>query len=151
MEEIKVEKRKYEQLYTIVEGSLQALGESRGLITLHKDLLQFIKKKIKLLDQQQERDKMTAEEIFNTGIMNRLEKFITDNNLEKKNLGLLVGLFKQHAESYHKEKMHEALIEFCKELKDYTSESHAILGHDEREASEFVDIYLNSIKGEQEK
>jgi hypothetical protein len=32
-------------------------------------------------------------------------------------------------------------------LKDYTHESHTILGHDEREASEFVDIFYNETYG----
>lgn len=33
------------------------------------------------------------------------------------------------------------MIDLVQSLKDYTHESHTILGHDEREASEFVDIY----------
>ena len=35
----------------------------------------------------------------------------------------------------------EQMIDLVQSLKDYTNESHNILGHDEREASEFVDIY----------
>lgn len=35
------------------------------------------------------------------------------------------------------------LIDLVESLKDYTAESNNILGHDEREASEFVDIFLN--------
>jgi hypothetical protein len=35
------------------------------------------------------------------------------------------------------------LIDLVQSLKDYTHESHTILGHDEREASEFVDIFLD--------
>ena len=34
------------------------------------------------------------------------------------------------------------LIDLVQSLKDYTHESHTILGHDEREAKEFVDIFL---------
>lgn len=34
------------------------------------------------------------------------------------------------------------LIELVQSLKEYTHESHAILGHDEREAKDFVDIFL---------
>lgn len=34
------------------------------------------------------------------------------------------------------------LIDLVQSLKDYTNESHNILGHDEREAKEFVDIFL---------
>lgn len=42
------------------------------------------------------------------------------------------------------------LIELVQDLKDYTAESRVILGHDEREAEEFVDIFLKK-KYEQEK
>jgi len=34
------------------------------------------------------------------------------------------------------------LIDLVESLKNYTHESHSILGHDEREAKEFVDIFL---------
>ena len=34
------------------------------------------------------------------------------------------------------------LIDLVQSLKDYTNESHNILGHDERDAKEFVDIFL---------
>lgn len=34
------------------------------------------------------------------------------------------------------------LIDLVQSLKDYTHESHSILGHDEREAREFVEIFL---------
>ena len=34
------------------------------------------------------------------------------------------------------------LIDLVQSLKDYTHESHSILGHDERDAQEFVDIFL---------
>ena len=35
------------------------------------------------------------------------------------------------------------LIDLVQGLKDYTKESHTILGHDDREAIEFVDIFLD--------
>lgn len=35
----------------------------------------------------------------------------------------------------------EQMIDLVESLKDYTHESHVILGLDERESSEFVDIY----------
>jgi hypothetical protein len=35
------------------------------------------------------------------------------------------------------------LIDLVQRLKDYTSESRTILGHDDREANEFVEIFLN--------
>jgi hypothetical protein len=34
------------------------------------------------------------------------------------------------------------LVDLVQNLKDYTYESHTILGHDEREANEFVDIFI---------
>lgn len=40
-----------------------------------------------------------------------------------------------------KEMENQRLIDLVQSLKDYTHESHAILGHDEREASEFVEIF----------
>ena len=38
------------------------------------------------------------------------------------------------------------LVELVQSLKDYTHESHSILGYDEREAREFVDIFLKDRK-----
>ena len=35
------------------------------------------------------------------------------------------------------------LIDLVESLKDYTKESHTILGHDDRDASEFVNIFLD--------
>ena len=40
----------------------------------------------------------------------------------------------------------EDLVQLVQELKDYTAESHTILGHDERDASEFVDIFIKNNK-----
>lgn len=34
------------------------------------------------------------------------------------------------------------LIDLVQSLKNYTHESHSIIGHDERDAKEFVDIFL---------
>ena len=45
----------------------------------------------------------------------------------------------QQAKAIEKEQM----TELVQRLKDYTAESHNILGHDEREASEFVEEYYN--------
>jgi hypothetical protein len=42
-----------------------------------------------------------------------------------------------------KEMEREQKILLVEELKDYTKESQCILGNDEREASEFVDIFYN--------
>ncbi len=41
----------------------------------------------------------------------------------------------------------ERMIQLVQGLKDYTHESHTILGHDERDASEFVDIFYNETYG----
>jgi len=35
------------------------------------------------------------------------------------------------------------MIDLVQSLKDYTHESHTILGHDEREASEFVETFID--------
>jgi hypothetical protein len=40
-----------------------------------------------------------------------------------------------------KEMEKDRMIQLVQALKDYTHESHTILGHDERDASEFVDIF----------
>ena len=41
------------------------------------------------------------------------------------------------------------LIDLVQGLKDYTKESHTILGHDDREPIEFVDIFLNEISDDE--
>ena len=46
-----------------------------------------------------------------------------------------------------KEMEKERMIQLVQSLKDYTHESHNILGHDEREASEFVDIFYEQTYG----
>jgi hypothetical protein len=40
-----------------------------------------------------------------------------------------------------KEMLYQEQIDLVQHLKDYTYESHNILGFDDREASEFVDIF----------
>lgn len=40
------------------------------------------------------------------------------------------------------------LIEFLDSIRDYVRESHANLAYDERESSEFVDVYLNKRSAE---
>lgn len=42
-----------------------------------------------------------------------------------------------------KEMEKQMLCDLVDELKNYTSESNNILGHDEREPIEFVEIFLN--------
>jgi hypothetical protein len=41
------------------------------------------------------------------------------------------------------------LIDLVESLKNYTKESHTILGHDDREPIEFVDIFVNEISDEE--
>jgi hypothetical protein len=50
-----------------------------------------------------------------------------------------------------KEMEKDRMIQLVQGLKDYTHESHTILGHDEREASEFVDIFYNETYGDDKK
>lgn len=55
---------------------------------------------------------------------------------------------KAFIKGYHKacerfEFTRQDLIDFAQSLKDYTHESHVILGHDERDAFEFVDVFLS--------
>lgn len=40
----------------------------------------------------------------------------------------------------------KTLIDFMQSIKDYTHESQNVLGFDEREAEEFVDIFLNNYR-----
>lgn len=49
-----------------------------------------------------------------------------------------------------KEMEKEQKILLVEELKDYTKESQCILGNDEREASEFVDIFYDKTFKQQE-
>jgi len=42
-----------------------------------------------------------------------------------------------------KEMEKQRMIDLVQQLKDYTRESHNVLGFDEREAREFVDIFNN--------
>jgi len=42
-----------------------------------------------------------------------------------------------------KEMEKQRMIDFVQQLKDYTRESNNVLGFDEREASEFVEIFYN--------
>ena len=53
----------------------------------------------------------------------------------------------QEAYQQAKEMEKERMIQLVQGLKDYTHESHTILGYDEREASEFVDIFYNETYG----
>ena len=60
-------------------------------------------------------------------------------------LGLEDGYNKAKETFYNK----QDLIDLVQGLKDYTKESHTILGHDDREPSEFVNIFLNEISDEE--
>jgi type I site-specific restriction-modification system R (restriction) subunit len=58
--------------------------------------------------------------------------------LHQYKLGLEDGYNKAKETLYTK----QDLVDLVQNLKDYTYESHTILGHDEREANEFVDIFI---------
>ena len=49
-----------------------------------------------------------------------------------------------------KEEIREILIDFLDSIRDYERESNNLIGHDERESIEFVDIYLAQSLTEQE-
>jgi flagellar biosynthesis/type III secretory pathway protein FliH len=59
--------------------------------------------------------------------------------LHQYKLGLEDGYNKAKESFYTK----QDLIDLVQQLKDYTKESHTILGHDDRDAIEFVDIFLD--------
>jgi len=54
--------------------------------------------------------------------------------------------FKRGYKKATKKYSEDDLIDLVKQLKDYTCESHNILGHDERDAKDFVDIFKKSLK-----
>lgn len=55
------------------------------------------------------------------------------------------GMFYIHEDIYNqaKEMEKQRMIDLVQQLKDYTRESNNVLGFDEREASEFVEIFYN--------
>jgi len=68
-----------------------------------------------------------AEEVYGKGVNHDYEE------------GFIDGYNKAKETLYTK----QDLIDLVQGLKDYTKESHTILGHDDREAIEFVDIFLD--------
>jgi hypothetical protein len=80
---------------------------------------------------------LTAVEIFWNQLPEILP-FTVDTETAMK----LLKAFEQ-SKKFEKERM----IQLVQGLKDYTHESHTILGHDERDASEFVDIFYNETYG----
>ncbi len=46
----------------------------------------------------------------------------------------------------YKEALRETLINYTREIRDYMHESHNLIAFDEREDSEFVDIFLTKAK-----
>ena len=77
--------------------------------------------------RENERLEKLAEEVYGKGVKEDYEE------------GFVDGYNKAKETLYTK----QDLIELVQKLKDYTKESHTILGHDDREASEFVDIFLD--------
>ena len=69
------------------------------------------------------------------------EDIITDKTLGEHTQDDFKSGYTKAREKY--EFTRQDLIDLVESLKDYTAESHNILGHDEREPSEFVDIFLN--------
>jgi hypothetical protein len=74
-----------------------------------------------------------------------IEKFIEAGLINLKSINQVRSLEMIREEFKEVEK--ERMIQLVQGLKDYTHESHTILGHDEREASEFVDIFYNETYG----
>ena len=68
-----------------------------------------------------------SEEVYGKGVKEDYEE------------GFIDGYNKAKETLYTKQDM----IDLVESLKDYTKESHTILGHDSRESSEFVDIFLD--------
>jgi hypothetical protein len=66
---------------------------------------------------------------------------------ELSKLGLLPHGVPNELYEQAKQMEKEQMIQLVQWLKDYTRESHTILGHDEREASEFVDIFYKQTYG----
>jgi|LakMenE18May11ns_1017448.scaffolds.fasta_scaffold8852659_2 hypothetical protein len=66
------------------------------------------------------------------------EKLGTEWLVEQLNLYEYEDVIKQ-AKEMEKQRM----IDLVQQLKDYTRESNNVLGFDEREASEFVEIFYN--------
>jgi hypothetical protein len=95
-----------------------------------------------------------AESIYGKGVKEDYEEgFIDGYNKAKENYEITSSIRELHQyklgldDGYNKAKetlyTKQDLIELVQKLKDYTKESHTILGHDDREASEFVDIFLD--------
>ena len=68
-------------------------------------------------------------------IQKNYNEFLGGNEAELHSSEEIADLFKSY------------LIQFASELKDYTHESKSILGDDEREPIEFVEIFLKKING----
>ena len=77
--------------------------------------------------RENERLEELAEEVYGKGVKEDYEE------------GFVDGYNKAKETLYTK----QDLIELVQKLKDYTKESHTILGHDDRDAIEFVDIFLD--------
>ena len=77
--------------------------------------------------RENERLEKLAEEVYGKGVKEDYEE------------GFVDGYNKDKETFYTK----QDLIDLVQGLKDYTKESHTILGHDDRDAIEFVDIFLD--------
>jgi hypothetical protein len=76
-------------------------------------------------------EKLAGDYALNRGVSKGIEQRMID--------GFMAGYNKAKETLYTK----QDLIDLVQGLKDYTNESKSILGHDDREPSEFVDIFLD--------
>lgn len=65
-------------------------------------------------------------------------------------LGFFKGWEKHEELNKGKEYTYENMVDLVNQLMDYTREGRTILGHDEREPSEFVDIFIEGLPKEDE-
>lgn len=69
-----------------------------------------------------------------------IKQFIFENDADEKMLDEWLWAKIYKAKDW-KQMEREQMIDLVQSLKDYTYESDCVLGYDEREASEFVDIH----------
>jgi hypothetical protein len=107
--------------------------------------------------RENEQLKKLSEEVYGKGVLPDYEEgFVDGYNKAKENYEVTTSVRELHQyklgleDGYNKAKetlyTKQDLIDLVQSLKDYTHQSHTILGHDEREASEFVEIYLDPFK-----
>jgi hypothetical protein len=86
------------------------------------------------------------------GKLDALDKAKTDDNVRAIHISKDIEALKRQKNEMQKRveitqkelDEREILIEFMDSLRDYVLESHCNIAHDERESSEFVDIFLKT-------